>query len=222
MLGIRTLGLALVATVALASEDTPANTALKTFLDVTFQLSDLTSSDRDRMAELLEDCSGTTTPFTAVLDDAVDANDKCVKAIQKKSNSPFITAKDNEYFTNCTIATRDTYIKHGGINFLAAPVLTTQNLATLKECSDGSSMAKAFGVVLNRYTPCELAITSADEAIFARAIASSTRGAGEQRKASLQAICSSLYAFEQLNGVVARFATSNVNAFLYGITDFSQ
>lgn len=207
-----------------ASEDSAARTVLKGLIDATFVQSDLTDAGRNTIATLLENCDVSATPLNRVLDDAVAAANKCQESVVDKSEELVITAADGARFKNCTFATRDVYVKHGGINFLAQPSLSDADLHTLKMCADGTDMhlGEAFYVVLNRYTPCVLPhMTAGDQSALRDALTSSTIFVGEQRQASLRQICNSLSSFEDLNKVVARFTTGSVASFIDSITDAS-
>ena len=210
-------------TLAHASDDTLVNTAVQNLLDTVLTQSSITAADRERVTTLLDDCRATTSPLTKVLDDAVAATNKCTESAFDKATEPYLTAGDNERFHNCTFKTRDVFLRHGGVNFLAEPEITSANISILRSCADGTgTLGTAFGIVLNRYTPCSLEYNATDTAIFDRALASSTRMVGESRSASLRQVCSNLVAFEDLNSVVARFTASSVSSFLESLTDLSQ
>jgi hypothetical protein len=205
-----------------SAEETYVHTALKNLVDATFSQSALTDAGKTDLATLLENCEFKSSPFTSVLDDAVDAVNRCSDSVRDKTNKLYLTTDDLARFKNCTFAARDVYTKYGGINFLAQPSISAADKDTLRRCSEGDDLAAAFGVVLNRYTPCELTITSTETAHFGDALDSSSRFVGENRKSALQQICNSLYNFESLNDVIARFTTSSVTSFLQSFTDTTE
>ena len=207
-----------------ADDDTPVHNALKNALEQIFSSSELTDAGKTAIANLLEDCELTSSPFTAVLDDAVDAVNKCRDAVVDKSDKAYLTSADNARFKTCTFAARDVYKKHGGgVNFLAQPALDEASMTKLHHCADGQGdIGEAFGVVLNRYTPCELDIKQTHVAAFNDALTSSSRGVGEARQAGVRQICNNLYEFEQLHKSVTRFAASSVANFFDLFTDSTE
>ena len=210
-----------------ANDDTIAHNALKTSLDQLFPSSKLDDTGKTAFAHLLENCTVKASPFTSVLDDAVEAANKCMDAINdKEANKNYLTSADSARFKACTMAAVDVYKNHGGLNFLAQPSLSQADIDVLQQCAVSTGdIGKAFGIILNRYTPCELGdgvITAADEAIFKSALESDTRFLGEQRTAFVRQLCNSFHEFEVVHKSVSRFAESSMMSFFDLFTDETE
>ena len=222
---LRLLSLLTLIVTTSAEGNTVVHKALVNFVDAVFTRSELTSSDRERLATVLEECQADATPLTAVLNDAVDAQNACMEAFTDKSDELYLTKADNERFNNCTkFGIRDVFLKHGGLNFLAQPAISMADQQALEHCAAGvgADLATALMVVMNRYTACKLDFEHGDIAILARVLESDTQFVAERRISTLRSICTNLVAFEKVHSLTTHFVSDSVSAFLDGLTDMNK
>ena len=224
MLFQRTLALLGIA-VAAAQTNQLQSATLKTLFDFALPLTDLTSAEKDTLAELFEGCDGATNALSPLLDDAVATATNCTKVATEKTTDSVFSTSDKTRSKQCVTDARTLFLTHTGINFLATPALTQEDKATLHACANGDATryGEALKVLVQRYTPCKLTIGSAELSIMNKiAPANASNDAENMNQITVRNVCTSMDGFETMNSLVVDFATNTVSSFVNGLHVFSN
>lgn len=216
---ISILGLA-----AAAAQTQLQSTALKTLFDIALPMADLTSAEKETLANMFEGCDGATNVLSPLLDDAVATASNCSKVATEKTTDSIFSSSDKLHMTQCVTDAKTLFTTHGGINFLAVPALTESNKATLKSCANGvgSSYGEALKVIVQRYTTCTLSIGPSELAIMNKIVPpEASTDAENSNQIAVRNVCISMDGFETMNGMVVDFATNTVKSFVNGLHVFS-
>ena len=209
---------------AMAETNQLQSTALKTLFDIALPMADLTSAEKETLANMFEGCDGATNVLSPLLDDVVATASNCSKVAAEKTTNSILSSSDKLHMTQCVMDAKTLFSKHGGINFLAVPALTAGNKATLKSCAGGvgSSYGEAMKMLVQRYTACTLSIGSAELAIMNKIVPSeASTDAENSNQIAVRNICNSMDGFETMNGLVVDFATNTAKSFIDGLHMFS-
>lgn len=201
---------------------------LSGFLEIAFPQSSWTTTERESIAKIVDDCEIKNDAAQKFLDDLADTGEDCSRSVSDvEATTDGITNQERTKLKACASKGKDLFLTHGGINTAASPLLTSAQKSVLAQCATatGVDYGKVFGILLNRFTTCEVTVTTPDEAVFAKLFnetGSENKRAILLRQNSVHAICNNLNIFEQLNSQLAMFANNNVISFIDSLRTISR